>query len=99
MENEFRTIALIGKYQSPEIADSLRDLVIYLREQGRQVLVEAGTEQSVGSFSCPTASYAEIGAQADLAIILGGDGTMLNAARQLARNDVHNLPCIIHLPS
>jgi len=88
MENEFRTIALIGKYQSPEIADSLRDLVAYLREQGRQVLVEACTAQSVGSFSCPVASYVEIGAQADLAIILGGDGTMLNAARQLARNDV-----------
>jgi NAD+ kinase len=88
MENEFRTIALIGKYQSPEIAGSLQDLVAYLREQGRQVLVEEGTAQSVGSFGCAVAAYAGIGTQADLAIVLGGDGTMLNAARQLARTGV-----------
>jgi NAD+ kinase len=84
MENEFGTIALIGKYQSPEIAGSLQDLVAYLREQGRQVLVEEGTAAAAGSMDCMPASYEDIGARADLAIILGGDGTMLNAARRLA---------------
>lgn len=88
MENEFQTIALIGKYRGPEIADSLRDLAAWLQERKRRVLVEAGTAQSVGSFSCTMASYAEIGRQADLAIVLGGDGTLLHAARQLARDGV-----------
>jgi NAD+ kinase len=88
MKQEFRTIALIGKYQSPEIAGSLRILVDFLREQGRQLLVEEGTAASVGNYGCEVASYATIGARADLAIVLGGDGTMLNSARQLAIHDV-----------
>lgn len=91
MKQEFRTIALIGKYQSPEIAGSLRQLVDFLRQQGRQLLVEEGTSVSVGSYGCEVASYADIGARADLAIVLGGDGTMLNSARQLA---IHNVPLV-----
>ena len=91
MNQEFRTIALIGKYQSPEIAGSLRLLVDFLREKGRQLLVEEGTSVSVGSFGCEIASYDAIGTQADLAIVLGGDGTMLNSARQLA---IHNVPLV-----
>jgi len=88
MNEEFRTIALIGKYQSPEIAGSLQVLVEFLLEQGRQLLVEEGTAASVGSYGCEVASYETIGARADLAIVLGGDGTMLNSARQLAIHDV-----------
>ncbi|SMB24872.1 putative inorganic polyphosphate/ATP-NAD kinase [Sterolibacterium denitrificans] len=81
---DFRTIALIGKYQSLEIADALRDLVAFLQAQGREVLIEEGTAAAVGCHGCRTATFSRIGEQADLAIVVGGDGTMLNAARRLA---------------
>jgi len=88
MSPAFRTIALIGKYKSPEIAESLMMLAEFLKSRGIDVLVEEGTAALVGADGFPVASYARIGARADLAIVLGGDGSMLTAARQLAESGV-----------
>lgn len=82
----FRCVALIGKHTS-EIAESLRALRALLRERGCEVRVERDTAARIGE-SEGAASYEEIGASADLAIVLGGDGTMLAAARNLARHKV-----------
>ena len=88
MNPAFRTIALIGKYKGPEIAESLMALAAFLKSRGIDVLVEEGTAALVGDNGFPVASYDSIGARADLAIVLGGDGSMLTAARQLAESGV-----------
>lgn len=88
MNPVFRTIALIGKYKSPEIAESLLNLAAFLRSRDVAVMVEEGTAALVGADGFPVASYAVIGQRADLAIVLGGDGSMLTAARQLAESGV-----------
>lgn len=84
-----RTIALIGKYHSPEVADSLSILARDLHDRGITVLVEEATancsEAPTDLRNWTIRDFAAIGEQADLAIVLGGDGTMLNAARHLAR--------------
>jgi NAD+ kinase len=84
MSLAFRTIALIGKYKSPEIAESLITLADFLRSRGVAVLVEEATAGQVGATGCSVAAYRNIGEQAELAIVLGGDGSILTAARQLA---------------
>ncbi|MBK9020341.1 MAG: NAD kinase [Sulfuritalea sp.] len=88
MNNAFRTVALIGKYQSREIAASLLELAGFLSRRGVEVLLEEATAGAVGANGYLVAGYEKIGERAELAVILGGDGTMLNAARQLARFDV-----------
>ena len=84
-----KTIALIGKYQSREIAESLSLLARSLHERGIVVMVEEATASiSEVEYAAPywqRCDYAAIGERADLAIVLGGDGTMLNAARHLAQ--------------
>jgi NAD+ kinase len=82
----FSRVALIGKH-THEIADSLRALRRFLRERGCEVRVERETAARIGDGE-GAASYEEIGAFADLAMVLGGDGTMLAAARSLARYKV-----------
>ena len=88
---EFKTIALIGRYNSAEVASGLVAMGDYLRREGREVLLEKETAVTNRVNGFPSADYAEIGARADLAVVQGGDGSMLNAARHLA---VHRVPLV-----
>ncbi|HCA27870.1 MAG TPA: NAD kinase [Betaproteobacteria bacterium] len=83
MKPQFQTIALIGKYNSPDVGESLLHLGNFLQERGVKILVEAGTAANIGATPYQVATLDEIGRCADLAVVLGGDGTMLNIARSL----------------
>ncbi|AWB34168.1 NAD kinase [Orrella marina] len=81
---QFSTIALVGRYQDSQLADHLRSLARMVNAAGREVLIEAETAKNTGLTEFPVASFEEIGRRAQLAIVMGGDGTMLGAARSLA---------------
>ena len=78
----FGRVALIGKLRSPEIAASLKELRELLGKRGCEVLIE---KETAGGLGVQGADYESIGKRADLAIVVGGDGTMLAAARNLVR--------------
>jgi NAD+ kinase len=84
----FKTVAVVGRYQDSGLDAPLRKLAATLLHAGCTVLIESDTARNTGITEHATATYEEIGRQADLAIIMGGDGTMLGAARQLARSKV-----------
>ena len=86
MKPAFQRVALVGK-QTPEIAQSLRALRDFLRQRGCEVMLERDTAAGVGETEA-VAGFDEIGRGADLAIVMGGDGTMLAAARNLAHHKV-----------
>lgn len=80
----FKTVALIGRYQDSGLDAPLRELSRTLQAAGCKVLIEAETAKNTGITDQPIASYDEIGQAADLAVVMGGDGTMLGAGRLLA---------------
>jgi len=88
MKSSFKTVALIGKYKSPEVAEPLLKLGRFLQERGVKVLIDQLTASHVGKSPYPVLKLEELGNKADLAIVIGGDGTMLNIARTLAPYDV-----------
>ena len=85
MKSKFARVALIGKLRSPEIAGSLRELSTLLEKRGCSVLVEKETAADMGVRG---EDYMSLGSQADLAVVVGGDGAMLAAARNLVRHKV-----------
>jgi NAD+ kinase len=84
----FPTIALVGRYASPGIAEPLNRLAAFLTARGHRVLIDAETARLTPLPGYPTAPMVELGHEAKLAIVIGGDGTMLSIARQLAPYDV-----------
>jgi NAD+ kinase len=80
----FATVALVGRQASPAIGEPLSRLAAFLAARGHRVLLDAETAKSAAVAGCTAASTAEIGREARLAIVVGGDGTMLSAARRLA---------------
>ena len=87
----YATVALVGRSPASGIAASLSEVAAFLIGTGRDVLVETDTALHLHLPQTRPASLAQIGQQADVAIVLGGDGTMLGVARQLA---AHNVPMI-----
>ena len=88
MKTSFETVALIGKYKSPEIAEPLLKLGRFLERRGVKVLLDRLTASHIGDCPYPVLGLEELGRQADLAIVIGGDGTMLNIARTFAPYEV-----------
>ncbi len=81
----FKRAALVGKPTAPKISNTLRLLSDFLEECGIGVFLEKETARCLQLQDFTVLTAEEIGHQVDLAIVLGGDGTMLGIARQLAQ--------------
>jgi NAD+ kinase len=91
MSRRFQHAALVGKYQADGIRALLQEIAHFLVRQGLEVSFEHHTAASTGVTDFESLTIDQIGAQCDLAVVVGGDGTMLGIARELAR---HNLPLV-----
>jgi NAD+ kinase len=95
MLSKFRQVALIGKYQSTgaravgaSSRESLDEIAHFLMDQGCEIVIEANTATNTELTGYTTMDVAGIGASCDLALVVGGDGTMLGIGRQLAQYKV-----------
>lgn len=85
---KFQTVGLIGKQAHHDANLSFKALIVYLTKRGCRVLVEQSTAEKLDSNGFEAVEIDIIGKQADLAIVVGGDGNMLGAARTLAEYNV-----------
>ena len=88
----FTSIAIIGKYMNvtalQQMQTDLADLARHLRAKNIEVWLEQNTAQHAELTGFNTASLDDIGKKVDLAIVMGGDGTMLSVARSLIDDDI-----------
>ncbi|MGV3346905.1 NAD(+) kinase [Enterobacteriaceae bacterium LUAb1] len=88
MSHHFKCIAIIGHPRHPTALTTHELLWRWLSEQGYDVIIEQQIAHDLALANAQTGSLADIGQRADLAIVIGGDGNMLGAARVLARHDI-----------
>ncbi len=88
MTQHYKTIGLIGKAHHDGANATIEALARYLISNNYQLLIENSVAKSISVKGFSEHSLTEIGEQADLAIVVGGDGYMLGAARVLACYDI-----------
>lgn len=98
MSLQFQRVALAGKYADPpvgSIVESTREVIAdiaqFLTGLGCEVVLPQRTAAATGLTQYPALEVAAIGAACDVAVVVGGDGTMLGIGRRLAR---HGTPLI-----
>ncbi len=94
MKPHFQHVALIGKYQTSGSSSSalteesheiLAGIAQFLVDQGCKVSLEERTADSVHLKQYQALDAQAIGAQCDVGLVVGGDGTMLGIGRRLAQ--------------
>ncbi|MCG7533684.1 NAD(+) kinase [Pseudoalteromonas sp. OOF1S-7] len=89
MSAPFKTIGLIGKPNHDGAALTLQRLYTFLQALGYEVFVEQRVGKQITELpDSHILDVVALGERCDLAVVVGGDGNMLGAARVLARFDV-----------
>jgi NAD+ kinase len=77
-----RSVGIVCKPSSAVIGAVIPSLIARLRERGVEIFVDTETHSCAGP-TVPSMPREQLAAKIDLMIVLGGDGTLLSAARAL----------------
>lgn len=87
----FKTIGLIAKQGDPRVHETLLLLRTYLEARGISTLLEENCAADCRQLELPLVDTESLGQRCDLIIVVGGDGTLLKAARSLVEYDIRLL--------
>lgn len=88
---QFRNIGLIGRIGSVQVVETLKRLKNFLLNEGYQVILEDTTATVLPGHGLQVSTRKLMGEICDLVIVVGGDGSLLGAARALAN---YNIPVL-----
>lgn len=84
--SNFTKVGLIAKSNDLSVSETLNNVYNLLKKTGLEVMLDSSTRGLLGGPI--TVDIETIGKECDLAVVIGGDGTLLHAARELVDADV-----------
>ncbi|ROR32076.1 NAD(+) kinase [Inmirania thermothiophila] len=84
----FATIGIIGKHGDPAVGETIARLAALLAGRDLRLLLDEATAETCPGLELETADREALGRACDLVLIVGGDGTLLHAARSLVEHEV-----------
>ncbi|WP_413285027.1 NAD(+) kinase [Vibrio sp. MA40-2] len=89
MKKPFKTIGIIGKPRNKKAIQTHNEMFQWLTSKGYDTVIDDRLQGILDNIDDEYfTSLVDIGSKADLAIVVGGDGNMLGAARLLSRFDI-----------
>jgi NAD+ kinase len=88
MPPAFKTVAVVGKSDAVNLPEIIDELAGVLRKRGVAVVMDPATAEASGSKPDRVAELNELASRCDLAIVVGGDGTLISCARLRAEHGV-----------
>ncbi|QQD21874.1 NAD(+) kinase [Venatoribacter cucullus] len=88
---EFRNIGIIGRLNSNKVIETIKRLSRYLIDEGYHVILDDRIAEVMPGHAMQVSNVNLLGEISDLVIVVGGDGSLLGAARALAR---YNTPVL-----
>lgn len=87
--SQFARIGLVGRVGSESAYYSLQRLILFLQKQGVEILLDESTTASMpNTHKLPVLTREELAIRSDLAIVVGGDGSLLSSARSMCHTGV-----------
>lgn len=91
LNSPFKSVGLIGRQRSPQSIECIQSLCGLLAKLNCDIYIEEETASFISDSFHPILDKTEFGKQTDLVIVVGGDGSLLNAARLVVE---HNTPVL-----
>ena len=88
MPRQFKTVALWGRLGERSVMEPARQVLTHLRKRGITVLAAITSDPTRELADATHVDEREVAKRADLVIAIGGDGTLLHAARNVAARNV-----------
>lgn len=90
--HQFNRVGVVGRLEgNAQSIDTLKHLIDYLESKAIEIVLEAHVSYVLPGHGLEVYCHEDLGNQCDLAIVVGGDGSMLTAARALAK---HHVPVV-----
>lgn len=84
----FNHIGIVGRLESRSVEQSVHRLIQLLEQHQKAYCIEQSLVDAMNDLDCVAKDRHELGQWADLIIVIGGDGTFLGAARDVAQYEV-----------